>query len=150
MNKNIVIIILSTIVVLLGAYIIVDKLCNGETNYAGTYVFKSNTDQDASFALKLNENNTAILYYNMCNGWTSIQANYEVSNGDIVLSNLVPNDSVKDTITYQLNGRTNLKFTIVSDDEMYLNSDNLGCNVAGNSEGTLVKNYKNDLEYLRY
>ena len=63
---------------------------------------------------------------------------YEVKNNKIILSEL--HDTEEGLLNTQLNGRTTLEFIIVSDNEIYLDSDKaFGCTIHGNKYGSFVK-----------
>ena len=158
------IIILSILVVGLGGYIIFDKVLNNGTDveetkkvnedvtkddsnkkYLGSYTltYKDNAPEDikgnAVSSLKLNEDGTFEFIANMCSGMLTINGNYSVNNEVIVLKDLQVHEDYKDMLELNLNGKTTLVFSIVSENEIYLLDSNVGCVVDSNVYGTFVK-----------
>ena len=63
---------------------------------------------------------------------------YEVKNNKIILSEL--QDTEKELLDTNLNGRKTLEFIIVSDNEIYLNSDKpFACTIHGNKYDSFIK-----------
>ena len=123
---------------------------NVEYNVIGSYTVKYNEDEsiygpndyryDKSnpSTLTLNADNTFVFVWNVCAGMMNTTGKYEVKNNKIILSELY--DTEEGLLNTQLNGRTTLEFVIVSDNEIYLDSDKaFGCTINGNKYGSFVK-----------
>lgn len=159
------IVILSVLLVGVSGYVVYDKFLSTENvkeeniqndnkndnetvvdknNYVGIYTFKYN--DKASDDIKDNEESTLILKsdstfyfeWNACSGMIGTTGNYNINNNKIVLSNLKSN--YQEMLDTNLQGRKNLEFTIVTENEIYLNLDeDMACTVAGNQYGLFVK-----------
>lgn len=123
---------------------------NVEYNVVGSYTVKYSEDKNIyglndyrydsnnPSTLTLNADNTFVFVWNVCAGMMNTTGKYEVKNNKIILSEL--QDTERDLLNTQLNGRTTLEFIIVSDNEIYLNSDKaFGCTIHGNKYGSFIK-----------
>lgn len=112
--------------------------------YYGTYTVKyyENVDKDIKAnkesSITLNSDNTFVFTYNVCAYMMDVKGTYEVKDNKIILSNLTAD--FQDVLESHLNGRNNLEFIIVSENEIYLSFEHeLACTIAGNKYGTFVK-----------
>lgn len=123
---------------------------NVEYNVVGSYTVKYSEDKSIygpneirydsnnPSTLTLNADNTFVFVWNVCAGMMNTTGKYEVKNNKIILSEL--QDTERDLLNTQLNGRTTLEFIIVSDNEIYLNSDKpFACTIHGNKYGSFIK-----------
>ena len=123
---------------------------NVEYNVIGSYTVKYSEDENIygpndyrydksnPSTLTLNADNTFVFVWNVCAGMMNTTGKYEVKNNKIILSEL--QDTERELLDTQLNGRTTLEFIIVSDNEIYLDSDKaFGCTIHGNKYGSFVK-----------
>ena len=123
---------------------------NVEYNVIGSYTVKYSEDEniygpndyryDSSnpSTLTLNADNTFVFVWNVCAGMMNTTGKYEVKNNKIILSEL--HDTEEGLLNTNLSGRTTLEFIIVSDNEIYLDSDKaFGCTIHGNKYGSFIK-----------
>ena len=123
---------------------------NVEYNVVGSYTVKYSEDENIygpneyrydsnnPSTLTLNADKTFVFVWNVCAGMMNTTGKYEVKNNKIILSEL--QDTEKELLDTNLNGRKTLEFIIVSDNEIYLNSDKaFGCTIHGNKYGSFIK-----------
>ena len=123
---------------------------NVEYNVIGSYTVKYSEDKNIygpneyrydsnnPSTLTLNADNTFVFVWNVCAGMMNTTGKYEVKNNKIILSEL--HDTEEGLLNTNLSGRTTLEFIIVSDNEIYLDSDKaFGCTIHGNKYGSFVK-----------
>lgn len=115
-----------------------------ENKYLGLYTIKYNENANESIkndlesSLQLKNDKTFLFVYNACFGMLEVTGNYVIDNNRIILSNLT--SGYQEQLETNLNGKTNLEFIIVSQNEIYLNlEENFACTISGNNYGSFVK-----------
>lgn len=106
----------------------------------GTFkiIYKDPTSEVAdnkASTITLKSDNTFTFNANLCAGMIDIQGKYTISNNKMTFNNL--KSDYPDMIEEQF---STIQFTIVSNDEFYLNDDsNIGCTIDGNKDGSFIK-----------